>query len=113
MGFIRTIIGFLITIAVLIFASANLHTVEVFYSPFTPALELPLFLIALGLMGFGFFIGGLFVWINEGKARKDRRRQRKEIKTLQKELKTANDDGSETQKPPSDFFPALPNPFKK
>lgn len=112
MAFVRALFGFIITIAVLIFASANLHTIEVFYSPFTPSIELPLYLIALGLMGFGFVTGGILVWINEGKARKERRRQRKEIKTLQKELSAVNENG-DTKSPPSDFFPALPKAFKK
>lgn len=112
MAFLRALFGFLITVAVLIFASSNLHTIEVFYSPFTPAIELPLYLIGLGLMGFGFVAGGIVVWINEGKARKDRRRQRKEIKTLQKELGAVNEN-SESKAPPSDFFPALPKSSKK
>ena len=112
MAFLRALIGFVITIAVLLFASGNLHTVEVFYTPFTPALELPLYLIALGLMGFGFVCGGILVWINEGKARKDRRRQRKEIKNLQKELSASNENGT-PKDPPADFFPALPKSSKK
>ena len=112
MAFLRALLGLFITIAVLLFAASNLHSVEVFYSPFTPAIELPLYLIGLGLMAFGFIAGGIIVWINEGKARKDRRRQRKEIKTLQKELGAVNEN-SESKTPPSDFFPALPKSSKK
>lgn len=112
MAFLRTLTGFIVTITVLVFASGNLHSVEVFYTPFTPAIELPLYLIALGLMGFGFLVGGFLVWVNEGKARKERRRQRKEIRTLQKELGVVNEN-KQSQAPPSDFFPALPKSFKK
>ena len=112
MTLIRTIVGFLITIAVLVFAAANLHTIEVYYTPFTPALELPLFIVALGLMSFGFVIGSMMVWINEGKARRERCRQRKEISKLQKELEETHAP-NDSDASPSDFFPALPKAFKK
>lgn len=111
MRFIRLLIGALVTLAILLFAASNRQTVEVFLTPITPSIQLPLYLIALGLMGFGFVMGGIFVWLNEGKTRRERRKQRKEIKALQKELSAAGiEAGKHT--PPTDFFPALPKRTK-
>ena len=111
MRFIRWIIGAIFTVAVLIFTASNTQNIEFFLSPITPAITLPLYIVGLGFLGTGFVFGGLMVWINESKTRRDRRTQRREIKALQKEIKTSNSN-KPSAKPPSDFFPALPKQTK-
>lgn len=110
MGFIRSIFGFLVMLIVLIFAAGNRHDVEVFYTPFTPPVHLPLYAIVLSLMALGFIMGGVLVWLNESPLRQDRRKSKKEIKILQKKINTLKKDSNAP--PASELFPALPN-FKK
>lgn len=110
MGIIRGFFAFLITIAVLVFAISNRHTVNVFISPFDQEqhLIIPLYLIALGLMGIGFVIGAITVWLNESHLRTDRRKQKKLVRNLEKELKTVNENHQDGSVPPSEFFPSVP-----
>lgn len=109
MNFVRGIIGFFLAVFLAGFAVLNRHDVSVVISPAHEALDLPLYLIALGLMAIGFVIGGVFVWMNGASGRRVRRQQRKTIKGLEKELQNIDkDDVSATSSPPSEFFPALP-----
>ena len=107
MALLRSIIG--ITLAILIagFAILNAQDIAINWSPFHDPYSIPLYTVILGCLILGFFMGGTSVWLNHGKVRKSRRQQKKEIKTLQKELaKTKN--ASVNDNPPSEFFPALP-----
>jgi len=98
----------ILTLAVVIFAVSNRHLVEVFYAPGEPSFEFPLYLVALGLMGIGFFLGACTVWLNYAHVRRDRRKKARTVKHLEKEIHTLN---KATQKdmPDSDFFPAIPD----
>lgn len=108
MSLIRTIFGFTLAILLTVFAIFNRQSVEVVLSPIHKSYEVPLYLIALCMLGIGFLIGALTVWLNDGSLRRLKRRQRKTIKTLERELENLKKaEVSETQ-PPSDFFPALP-----
>lgn len=105
--FIRWIFGIPLAVFITAFAVFNRQNVEVFWSPINEPVNIPLYFIGLGLMAFGFIIGGIIVWLNQGSLRSAKRKQNKQIKTLEKELKNASEnikDGT----PPSDFFPALP-----
>ncbi|MCC6597842.1 MAG: DUF1049 domain-containing protein [Alphaproteobacteria bacterium] len=110
MGLIRTIFGFVLAIALTVFAILNQQSVSVILSPVHDAVEMPLYLIALYMLGTGFFIGALTVWLNSGSLRRLKRRQRKTIKTLEKELKDIKETKPPSAPPPADFFPALPKP---
>lgn len=111
MALIRWIIGFLIAAAAAVFAISNRHQVKIFWNPIDPPFELPLYLIGLGFMGFGFILGTLMVWLNGASGRRARQHQRRQIKNLEKELKAINQNAQEAQ-PPSDFFPSLPERTK-
>jgi uncharacterized integral membrane protein len=51
-----------------------------------PLWELPLYLVILGSIAFGVLLGGITVWLSQGKYRKSLRISRKEIERLQREL---------------------------
>ncbi len=106
MGLIRWIFGLLIALILVAFAVFNRNSVSLTWSPVHAPLELPLYMIGLVLMAIGFFTGTLMTWMNMSKVRQDRRRQKKQIKILEKELEAVNENGN--AEAPSDFFPALP-----
>lgn len=109
MAFIRAFIGFLFAIMLTVFAVYNRHDVSVNLGPTLPSYEFPLYLIVLGFMAVGFVFGGIFVWLNGASVRRSKRKQRKEIKALEREvddLKFSNHDASA---PIGEFFPALPS----
>lgn len=110
MSLIRGILGFVLAAAIALFAIYNRQPVDVTFSPIHDPLSIPLYLIALGLMGAGFLLGGTFVWFTQGRVRKTKRQQKKQIKALEKELKAVNENGAQELTPSSEFFPALPTP---
>lgn len=110
MFLIRGLIGLIFTIIVAVFAALNRTAVPVTWNPIEidGAIELPLYFIILGCLAFGFIIGGLSVWLNSANVRRDRRKQKREIKILEKELDRLKEDNSSDTKPPAqDMFVAL------
>ncbi len=109
MAVIRWIIGLIITICIALIAIMNRHEVTFSWSPVNDNLTLPLYAIILSSMVVGFIFGGIMVWINSGKIRKERRKQKKEIKLLEKEITRLKENELNTSSPPAtDIFPALP-----
>jgi len=106
---IRGIIGLVLTLSLAGFAAMNTDPIEVFISPLHDPVDFPLYLVALVSVAVGFIAGGLMVWINTGGVRKDRRKKKKEIKILEKEVDALKDDKFSAQPPASDMFPALPS----
>lgn len=107
MSFIRWIIGFVVAVALSAFAVYNRHSVDIVWSPVHEPAQLPLYLVVLGLTAFGFVLGGSIVWVSAAPTRRLKRQQKREIKNLEKKLESAATE-AEPAKPPSDFFPALP-----
>lgn len=99
----------ILTLAVVLFAISNLHTVDVFYFPGETPLQFPLYLVALGLMGLGFFLGACSVWLNYAYIRRDRRKKARAVKNLEKEIKTLSEATTQDEMPSSDFFPTIPD----
>ncbi len=112
MGLIRALIGIVVTILIAGFAALNRERVPVTWNPleFDVTLELPLYAIILACTVFGFVIGGFSVWVNLSGVRKERRRQKKEIKILEKEVAKLRDDKFQPKPhmPAPDMFQALP-----
>lgn len=106
MSLIKSILAFILTIAIAAFCIINAQNVDVTWSPINNSISLPLYAIILGSLITGFFIGSFSVWLNSGTLRKTKRQQKKQIKSLEKELsKTPNTIANQT--PPADFFPAI------
>ena len=109
MGFLRALIGFVLAIILTVFAVFNRHSVSIFPDISYSHIEMPLYGVVLGAMGFGFLFGGFFVWLNDLSVRRDRRKQRKEIKGLQKELDVVKAGNALAGSPAQELFPVLPS----
>lgn len=110
MSLIRAVFGFALAVFLTAFAVLNRQRVEVVFSPVHDSQEVPLYLIALCMLGIGFFAGAAAVWLNGGSLRRVKRRQRRTIKALEREIESLKqaDAPDSPVSPPSDFFPALP-----
>jgi len=86
MSILRWIIAFPVILAVLLFALAHPELVEVSWSPFHEALELPLYFVMLFFLTIGFLLGAFIAWINFLPAFAERRAQKRKIKALEKDL---------------------------
>ncbi len=86
MAVLRFIIGLIITIFISLLAILNRSELDFTWSPVHDSITLPIYAVILSAMAFGFIIGGVIVWLNAGKLRKERRKQRKDIKLLEKEV---------------------------
>src|SRR5262245_37491962 len=102
MGFVRGIIGIALAILLAIFAVANRQTVDIVWNPVQPAAHLPVYLIALSMLALGFFLGGMFAWLNSLPVRLEKTRQNRRIKRLEKERSEAR------PRPPEQDWTALP-----
>ncbi len=110
MAFLRWFIGFVITICICAFAVVNRDSVSLSVNPITQDqfLELPLYVVFLGAMAFGFLFGGIIVWFNMSGLRKEKRTQGKEIKLLEKELERLKEEKLRAKAlPAGEIFPAL------
>lgn len=85
-----TYLTFLITIPLTLFAAlfavANLDVVTVGIFLVEGEMSLPLYQVALGMLGLGFFSGALFVWLLYQKLRFDHWRLSRRAKRLEKEI---------------------------
>lgn len=86
MRFITWLIGVAVAVFMVTFAVSNRTPVSVTVWPFPFALDLDLYIIILGAVLVGFSIGALVTWVAGGKHRRQVRRQRAEIRTLEGEL---------------------------
>lgn len=105
---IRWILGFAIAILFAGFAAMNRQNVTLYFTPVHDPIEWPLFAIVLGFSALGFLIGAMVVWMNDGKLRREKRLQKRQIKKLKAEL-DKNDIllPNEAPKPDTALFPAL------
>ena len=86
---LRWILSVAITFVVIAFALVNRSPVEIIWSPVHAPASLPLFLPVLIGTVFGFFSGGFMVWLNGAATRHERRRQKKIICELEKQIDRA------------------------
>lgn len=90
-SFIRWILGISLAILLAGFSVLNRESVTLNWGPLESTLDLPIYAIALAFMMMGFLIGGLVVWLNYAPLRQTRRKQKKKIKALEKELDAVNE----------------------
>ncbi len=74
-----------IAILAVLFAISNLDPVPVGLWPFA-AIDLPLYLVALGALALGFVGGELVAWINGRHWRREARKRQRRIEALEREL---------------------------
>lgn len=104
---IRWICGFAIAILFAGFAAMNRQNVTFYITPLHDPREWPLFIVILGFAGLGFMIGALSVWLNDGKLRREKRLQKRQIKTLEAELKKAELEPYIEKTSDEPYYPAL------
>lgn len=108
MAFIRWIVGFLLTVIIAAFAIMNRADVLFVWSPLHDAATIPAYLLALGAMAAGFILGGVTVWLNTGVLRREKRRQKKDLKAMEQKIEKLKEAKFDHAPPAPDLFPALP-----
>ena len=109
LGIFQWITGFLIAILIAGFAALNRQDIDFYYSPIHDPAHYPLYFIVLAFTVFGFLTGALIVWVQDGKIRKDKRIQKKQIKTLENELRKSEAVIEAHKIPENSLFPSLPH----
>jgi len=80
-----------ISITVVLFAISNKHLGLVKFWPFDFHIEIPIYVLCLGMLGLGFISGFLFLSIkNLPQKYKERQTFKKEIKSLDQQLRQSN-----------------------
>lgn len=92
-----------ITVVVVLFAVSNRHGVEVQFWPLPGTLDLPLYVIGLVTMVFGFLIGGVIAWVGAGDSRHRARVAERDARGLEAKLSEARDqaDKARSMLPPT------------
>ena len=80
-----------LVVAAVLFALGNRTPALLAFSPFHEPVEVPLYLIGLGMLGLGFILGVFTTWVAMHGLRVEKRRQRKTIKELEKQLDQARE----------------------
>ena len=79
----------LVAVVLVLFAVSNREGVSVGLWPLPVLVQLPLYLVVLGTLIVGFFFGQLATWIGGWHWRREARRGRDRIATLERELAAA------------------------
>jgi len=75
-----------LTLLTVLFTISNTADVDVFITPFDPAIAVPLYFVGLCALGGGFMCGALFVWIQSSKMRMKKWQETRRADRLEKEL---------------------------
>jgi lipopolysaccharide assembly protein A len=78
----------LVAVVVILFAISNRETISIGLWPLPVQLELPLYLLILGTLLFGFVVGEVTGRIGSWRFRREARRGRERIAVLERELET-------------------------
>lgn len=105
----KSIVVVILTVFAAGFAVLNIEPVLVNISPVHDPVALPLYSIALASLMFGFIAGGAMVWMNMNHVRRDRRQQKKHIKTLEKEVNELKEDKFMPEAKTAEILPVLPS----
>jgi uncharacterized integral membrane protein len=90
MRFLFWIVLALVALILILFAVSNRETVSLsFWLLPGAAVQLPLYLLVLGTLVFGFVVGELVGWIGGWRWRREARRGRERIAMLERELEAA------------------------
>ncbi|EJW09507.1 hypothetical protein A33M_1233 [Rhodovulum sp. PH10] len=80
-----------LAIVVVALALVNRHTVPVSLDPFSNgdlanAVQVPMFLLVIGLLAVGVLIGGIATWLGQGRWRRTARRSQSELRQARAEI---------------------------
>ena len=85
-AFLRGLVFAVVTLIIIVFALCNRAPVLLTLNPLGKPVTVPLFLVGLGGLAFGFTLGALLAWARSLGLRFTRRRQDKRIARLEKDL---------------------------
>lgn len=97
---LRRIVGWFVLVplcaVLIVFALANLQTVNVNFNPLATAdilsattFRVPLFVVIFGVLLVGVVLGGIATWFAQGAHRRDERHYKRETERLHRELEVA------------------------
>jgi len=89
MRFLSWIVLALVAVVLVLFAVSNRETVSVGLWPLPVLVDLPLYLVLLGTLIFGFVAGELTAWVRGWRRRREARRNRVRIVQLEREVAAA------------------------
>lgn len=106
--FIETLIFVPVAIVLALLAIANRAPVRLSLDPFRPAetalaITIPLYWVIFACLAIGVLLGGVSVWMRQGRFRRDARRNRREARHLREEVETYR------KAPAEPAGPALPS----
>lgn len=97
-----------LTVLVVVFAVANRSFVPLDLWPFAIEIQIPVFLLVLGSLLFGFLIGALVMWLSMGKLRRKSRAARGEITKLERQARELEQARDRAETPRAAPAPAAP-----
>lgn len=96
MQILKWIIALPLIIGAIFFAVANPDLVTIHFNPFDFIIETPLYIICFLFLTGGFLLGTILTWASGANIRRERRKQKKTIKKLEKEMEDHHDKMAET-----------------
>lgn len=81
----RYLLKFFAIVLIVAFVVLNQQTIELYISPLTEPLTLPLWLMGLVIFAFGFIIGALLLWLNNWPVKRELSRTRKKLDQCEKD----------------------------
>ena len=86
-----------LSIAVVLFAISNKHAILVALWPFNLSVEVPVYLLCLGILAVGFILGSLFSWLKNLPRNYRERQTLKQFEQLDERVKQLGEDDQEKQ----------------
>ena len=89
MKFLWWIVLALVAVVLMLFAASNRQVVSLALWPLPASVELPLYILVLATLVFGFVVGEFSAWLRGWHWRREARRARDRIAVLERELQAA------------------------
>lgn len=104
-----------LAILLVVLAVANRAPVRLSIDPFNPgsdalSIDLPLFFVAFGALAIGVILGGVAVWLNQGRYRRSARREHNDAVRWQRQAERAEARATQKDEPVGPAGTALPPP---
>jgi uncharacterized integral membrane protein len=99
MGVLRWVALAVVAVLLILFAVSNREVASVGLWPLPVTLELPLYIVVLGSLVIGFLAGQVVTWIGGWRWRREARRSRERIATLERELDAEREQRNEARAP--------------
>lgn len=78
-----------LALAIVIFAVANRHDVRLEFWPLPWAVDLPVYLVVLGVLAKGLVLGIVAAWLSGHRTRRRAREQKRRAESLERQLRAA------------------------